>query len=142
MNKNKKSALAGAMVRIVKCENLPGLVGKHAKISAIQDCPGKIKVDFDDQWQGYFEPRQLEFPSGSPQEIVGCICENELLLDDLDVIVNGLLGRCRQCELPRVLDGRHPCRKCVTGNAIRQTNIMRDRIEHLLGKALAEVKDE
>ena len=49
----------GTKLKIVRCKNYPGLIGRIVTVDTYQDCPDKIKVSFDEQWQGYFTPTQL-----------------------------------------------------------------------------------
>ena len=49
----------GMKARIIQCDNFPCLIGKVVTVCGFQDCPGKVRVSFDNQWQGYFLPSQL-----------------------------------------------------------------------------------
>ena len=68
---------AGIKVQIAKCKDFPCVVGKWATVCARQDCPGKIKVSFDDQWQGYFAPEQLGKISEPQREMFALIQERD-----------------------------------------------------------------
>ena len=50
----------GTEVRILQCAEYPMLIGKIATVMERQDCPGKIRVSFSEEWQGYFKPTQIE----------------------------------------------------------------------------------
>lgn len=46
-------------VKIIRDKLYPNIIGKIGTVSYNQDCNNKIKVDFDEKWQGYFTPTQL-----------------------------------------------------------------------------------
>jgi len=50
----------GTKLKIVRCKNYQWLIGKIVTVCAHQDCYNKIKVSFDDNWQGYFTPTQVQ----------------------------------------------------------------------------------
>lgn len=47
-------------LKVVRCKDFPGLIGKVGVVSFYQDDPTKIKISFDQNWQGYFRPTQVE----------------------------------------------------------------------------------
>lgn len=44
----------GDKLKILRCKEYPNLEGHIVTVMDHQDCEGKIKVSFSDQWQGYF----------------------------------------------------------------------------------------
>ncbi len=49
----------GTLVKIISSD-FKGVIGMIAMVCTHQDCPSKIRVSFDDKWQGYFTPTQIE----------------------------------------------------------------------------------
>ena len=52
--------IPGTKLKIIRCKDFPGLIGKIGIISFHQDESTKIKISFDQNWQGYFRPTQVE----------------------------------------------------------------------------------
>ena len=48
----------GTKVKIVRSA-YAALLGRIVIVCTYQDCPDKIRVSYDDKWQGYFTPTQL-----------------------------------------------------------------------------------
>ena len=48
----------GDRVKILKC-NYSDLIGKIFTVASYQDCKNKIKININDQWQGYFYPHEI-----------------------------------------------------------------------------------
>lgn len=44
----------GDKVKIIRCKEYPNFEGRLVTVMEHQDCAGKIKVSFSDQWCGYF----------------------------------------------------------------------------------------
>lgn len=50
----------GQKLKIVRCKDFPGLIGKIGTVMYHQDERTKIKLSFDQNWQGYFRPTEIE----------------------------------------------------------------------------------
>ena len=50
----------GTKLKVVRCKEFSGLIGKIGIVMYFQDDPTKIKISFDQNWQGYFRPTQVE----------------------------------------------------------------------------------
>lgn len=50
----------GTKLKVVRCKDFPCLIGKIGIVIFLQDDPTKIKISFDQNWQGYFRPTQVE----------------------------------------------------------------------------------
>ena len=111
---------AGLKVQIAKCKDFPCAVGKWATVCAHQDCPGKIKVSFGDEWQGYFTPEQLVAIAEPQREIFNLIRERDNiqksisgLKHDLEKVEQQIKGKaqkyklCPECGAPVLRKWNH-----------------------------------
>lgn len=81
---------AGIKVQIVNCEDFPCAVGRWATVCKQQDQPGRIKVSFDDKWQGYFAPEQLVTISKMQRELLDLIKDRNGIQTSLSELTDKL----------------------------------------------------
>lgn len=86
----------GDKVKIFKCENYPFLVGRIATVLPVYKDyfvdASKIRVLFDEHWQGYFNPIDVIKHDGHLRKIY----KYEICVSDLNIITKSYVGYIRE----------------------------------------------